>query len=52
MLPPHDAELVLAFARECDDSIRAALADTVKMIPDALTDSRQLCLSEIKHAGW
>ena len=41
MLPPHDAELVLAYARECDDSVRAALAGPFKMIHNALTDSRQ-----------
>jgi hypothetical protein len=41
MLPPHDAELILAYARECDDSVRAALTGPLKMIADALTNSRQ-----------
>jgi hypothetical protein len=41
MLPPHDAKLVLAYAGKCDDSVRAALAGTLKISPDALTDNRQ-----------
>lgn len=37
---PHDTELVLAYGRECGDSVRAALAP-LRMIRDALNDSRQ-----------